>query len=336
MYSHIFVLPNFSIPPPPPPTQQDIFTERFNNFLELRSIAQTKIQQNKNKVECHISEATNEFRDCYDVINKIKLNINNLNEHKSRMSEIEWNEKILIANKELQKVFQIISKYSQNEIQENLQQKLLRRKEKRCRIHKRKEQTLQIKKFYEQQRKLKHKQIDQWLHEQNQTIADKKRQKENENRIDEILINVRNRRKDAEKTIKTLELMKKLHHIKRRLKHFDENYERKIIDELNEIKTQWQSFLCIYEKEENDIRQFLQKDTVCDAWKEALFVAGADKMNDEKMEKITLKEFIEIRMKWDKFLVSNENPFGSTIPIGLIIPPHNPSAKWQQFIKTSD
>lgn len=335
MNAHMFVLPNFSIPPPPPPatpTQQEIFKSRLDHFMKSRFVqSKSPNQQRQSKRDYLISEATDKLRECCDAIEGLKSTISNLNDRKSMMSEDEWIREMSNAKLQLQNAMKIVSKYLQSNVQNVLKQKLDHRSERRSRIKKRKAETKERKKSFEEQRELEHKQIDRWLNENYQKIANEKRQKENEERIDEVLVDVRRRKSEAEKTIKSLELMMKLHRIRRNQKQNDKNYERNVIDELNEMKDQWQSFLAIYQKEENDIRKFMEKDSLFDAWNGVLFVAGGEDTSNEK--KLSFDEFISIRSKWDCFLVSKENQFGSSIPSGWIGPPENPSAKWKQFIR---
>lgn len=280
--------------------------------------------------ECRISEAAERLLECSDAIDRLKESIASLEARKAAMPDLEWTESISAAESQLQQTIDIVTKYSSEDLQENLRQSLLRRREKRLRIRKRKEETRKMRETFAEQRKSKHEKIDRWLSAQDQKIHDAKRRAANEQRVEEILAGVKRRKSEAEKNSKSIELLKKLHRIRRRQKNLDENYEHKVVAELDELSGQWRSFLLIYEKEESDIRKFMQKDSVFEAWNEALFGGG-----EPVQERRNLKDLIRVRSKWDRFLVSKDALFGSSIPPGWVCPPGTPSPAWQPFTKSS-
>jgi len=50
--------------------------------------------------------------------------------------------------------------------------------------------------------------------------------------------------------------------------------------------------------------------------------------------KLHLQSLVERRHEWDEFLTPKENPLGSSVPLGWVVPPSNPSEQWDKFLAT--
>jgi len=49
-------------------------------------------------------------------------------------------------------------------------------------------------------------------------------------------------------------------------------------------------------------------------------------------EEFDLQGLVERRQEWDEFVTSEENPLGSSVPLGWVVPPTNPSQQWSKFV----
>lgn len=53
--------------------------------------------------------------------------------------------------------------------------------------------------------------------------------------------------------------------------------------------------------------------------------------NKTVTEELDLQSLVGRRHEWDEFLASEENPLGSSVPLGWVVPPKNPSQQWIEF-----
>jgi len=49
-------------------------------------------------------------------------------------------------------------------------------------------------------------------------------------------------------------------------------------------------------------------------------------------EEFDLQGLVEKRQEWDEFVTSEENPLGSSVPLGWVVPPTTPSQQWSNFL----
>lgn len=78
---------------------------------------------------------------------------------------------------------------------------------------------------------------------------------------------------------------------------------------------------------ESKIRNRLKdENSIENQWMRVLFGESVSTLKSSDYESL-----IQRRKEWDQYLTSDTNPYGSTIPIGFVIPNTNPTTDWNQY-----
>lgn len=337
-------IPNY--PPPPLPfalshhdssqvNHVNTFKERFEHFAAHRL---AKIQNahdaskqnlNKNLTLCYV---TDEVRQCYALIDQIKIESASLMSENNRFSDNEWNEKMTILHEKQKRMMQLTEKYTNADIQAAIEMKLKRRQEKRARIRKRKKETSELHRLRIETRTEKHRVIDEWFQEAARTIEKERQRAQDDQRIEQILSDVKRKRSEAIKNINLMNSLIELHRVRRVQKLLNDRCEHELVDELKSLKTQWQSALATYTEEEQKLRKCTKSNDLYGEWHEVLFDAGDHTQSIEINSVQDVDDLIRIRSAWDAFIVAPSNVSGSSIPIGWVTPNANPSAEWKAYL----
>lgn len=338
--SHGIYIPNY--PPPPLPfapshdspsnSRVDAFKKRFEQYLVAReanihSVVGANKQIANEKLK--LSDATSEVRQCYELIDQLKVESASLLIEHNRLSEIEWNEKMTILREKQDQIKKLAGKYADPGVQAAIEIKLKRRHEKRARIQKRKRETKKLRQLRIETTNEKHRLIDEWFQESAQTIEKQRQRAEEEQRIERILSDVKRKKTDAARNINLMESLIELHRVRRIQKSLKERCEQVVVDELASLKQQWQTALANYEQEEQKLRKCMKSNDLYDEWKQVLFGAGEDTQQTETNPIRDFDDLIRIRSAWDAFIVAPSNLCGSSVPIGWITPTEKPSDEWK-------
>lgn len=337
---HGIYIPNY--PPPPLPfalshdstsnSRIDTFKERFEQYLAAREANIQSVGGGNKQIaneNLKLSDATAEVRQCYELMDQIKVESASLLSENNRLTEIEWNEKMTILREKQDRMEELAGKYADPGVQAAIEIKLKRRHEKRARIQKRKRETKELRQLRIETRNEKHRLIDEWFQESARTIEKQRQRAEEEQRIERILSDVKRKKSDANKNINLMESLIELHRVRRIQKSLKEHCEHEIIDELASLKRQWQTALANYEAEEQKLRKCMKSNDLYDEWPQILFGAGEDTQQIEMNPIRDLDDLIRIRSAWDAFTVAPSNLCGSSIPIGWITPTERPADEWK-------
>lgn len=335
-------IPNY--PPPPLPFTQshnsclnsriETFKGRFEHFLASRPT------NNRNAPDVDAALATksvklcdvvNEVRQCYELIDEIKVESASLLNEAICLSESEWNEKMTMLRSQRGRMMQFTHKYSDPDVQAAIETKLKRRQEKRERIRKRKKETSALRQLRIEIRNEKHRTIDEWFRETAQAIETQRLRTIEEQQIEQILSDVKQMKSKAAKNINLMESLIELHRVRRIQKSWSERCEHELVDELASLKSQWQLALASYEEEEQKLRKRMKSNDLCGEWQEVLFSASEGIQPDEVTSIQDVNDLIRIRSMWDAFVVTPASVSGSSIPIGWITPKEDPLEEWKAF-----
>lgn len=344
--NHTFV-PNF--PPPPIPTgfnfiqcntsaidapselrNPNLYKHRLQKYLKNQKIS-SELNQSQKSVK--LNEVTKEVSHGFDMIEMIKNEIERMSQNSSSISESEWNQQIAQLNCLTDDLSAICSKYNDSNLLDEVQNLVEKRHIKRDRIKKRKAETKMFRKFEAINRERKHHEIDKWLKKNTEEILKNQREIETKQRAEQILMDVKTRKTEAEKSILDLNSLKELNRVRNRNKNVTDDTE--FNREIDEIKEIWVDAHKKYEIEEKGLRTFLNCTNILEEWRNVMF--GEPKKEyatfSAKKKDSGFNQLIKIRNLWDKCIVPENNPFGSNIPIGWVFPNPNPTDQWKKYIK---
>lgn len=328
------LVPNF--PPPPPITHKNnsnLYKERFQSYLQSRKnrlLLQNKPRESQQK-PLKLSKISMDLSNFYGTIGTIKAEIENLSKCASSIDTNQWINQIMCLKSQLNELSATNQLYQNPNLCKNAKQAVEKRLKKRNRIKKRKTELDALKKCAVKNRELKHQQIDQWLNKNAEKIREHRCQVENKQRAEEVLTEVKSLKNDAAKYVQTFDSLQELYRIRNKDKAIG---DREFNREIEKLKKKWFDASMKYESEEKRLRTFLNCSNNLQEWQETIF---GDIKNDDifllKRNENGLGKLIEIRSQWDSFIVSDENPYGSSIPLGWAIPNANPTNHWIAYLK---
>lgn len=314
------------------------YKNRLQNFLEIRQNQKASDQQQHQPQKAiKLNEVAREMSYCFDMIEMIKTEIDTLSQTASSMPASQWDEQMFQLNSKTADLSAICSKYQDLNLINAVQNVAKKRQLKRDRIRLRKAETKEFRKYQAINRERKHHEIDKWLEKNTEEILNNRRQIETKQRAEQILMNVKSRKSEAEKQILVLNSLKELNRIRNRDKHTVAN-DTEFNREIDDIKEMWLTAYKNYECEEKGLLAFLNCTNRWEEWRDTIF--GEPKKEyavfSLKKKDKGLIQLIKIRNLWDECIVPDDNPFGSCIPLGWVFPNTNPSDKWKQYIETNN
>lgn len=351
--SHVEIfIPNY--PPPgfnahhPSPLPFDVSSEPLNRFDMYKNRLSTYLQnrnptdvkssattfQKPRKSIIKLSECTTELKQSYVSIRIIKEELEKLSQNSANLTEDERHHKLVELNQKKAKLVAIVAKYNDSGTQTEINYAIEQRRAKRNRIKLRKAETKELKSLEAKNRQQKHDNIDKWFAENAQKIADERQRIQAEQKASIILSNVHQRKTEAEKYILLFDSLKELHQLRSRKKKGERSSEGDIFSkEMDDLKAMWMEALEKYNIEEQRLQSIINDNSNLNEWRSVLFgssteiISGPGSSNGAQ----TLKELISIRKQWDGFLVPEENPFSSAIPVGWAMPNPKPSDEWKVY-----
>lgn len=349
---HVFV-PNFPPPPIPQhlidgesiPTQtsnastrpnSQLYKDRLKNYLKSRqNRTSLQISSEKPQQKFKLCDVSKDLSHCYDLIEQIHQEIDILSQTASSISKRQWNDRIIDLKTQTTILTSTCSKYQNINSRFEVKSLVDRRLKKRDRIRKRKAETKALKLYEAKNRELKHQQIDQLLEQNAEKIRENRHQIENKQRAEEILTEVKSRKNDANKYLMVLDSLKTLYRIRNRDRPSNSIDEAAFYREIEQLKEIWLNASETYATEEKELSKFLPGSNHWVEWRDIIFgePTQADILFALKKSDNGLNQLIQIRRLWDKCCVSDDNPFGSRIPFGWVIPNENPSEPWKAFVK---
>lgn len=335
----IFV-PNFPPPPirPQPPIIQNrsnLYKERLHDYLQSRRNRPSPSQKPNEirQTPLKLSEISMNLSRFYDTIGAIKAEIENLSECTRTINSDQWNSQIAELKSQFDELSSTNQMYQNSHTCSNAKRSVEKRRRKRERIKKRKLELDALKKCQIKNRALKHQQIDQWMKRNAENNRKNLHQNEKKQRAEHVLSEIKGLKSDAAKYLLTFDALKELYRIRNRDKATTAIDGVQFDCEIEKLQKMWSDASIKYETEEKRLRAFLECSN-CEEWQETLF---GDVKNDDlfslKKHENGLAKLIEIRRQWDSFVVSHDNPYGSSVPIGWTMPNTNPSIEWKTYLK---
>lgn len=352
--NHVFI-PNY--PPPPlllqiannlntpspsviPQINLNLYKERLNNYLEHRkshSIENISSKNSQNTLK--LSEISHEMSQCVQLIESLNGNIEALSQDAPEMNETQWNDHISKLNFKLGDLSSICSKYNDNYVRSQVKSLIDKRLKKRNRIKKRKIETKILKRYVTIKRAEKHQQIDKWMEKNAEEILKNRQQIETKQCAEQMFMDVKNRQNEANKYIQLMDSLKEFHRIRNRDKYIGSGQnDVEFNQEIDDMKQMWMDFAKTYKIEEKRLRKFINCTDNWEEWQNILFgeTTKYDQIFELHKKNDVLSDLIEIRRLWDQFIVTDDNPFGTSIPFGWVIPNSNPSDLWKKYLKNQD
>lgn len=339
----IFV-PNF----PPPPIDSivispnaskpnsNVYKERLQSYLQShrnRPIP-SNIRNETLQKPLKLCELSTEMSHFFGSIEAIKANIEHLSRCAASIDSNQWDNQLAGLKSQLNELSATNQKYQNPNLLNSAKRAVEKRLKKRSRIKKQKAEFEALKNHELRNRERKHQQIDQWLNKNAQKIRENQREMENKHRAEKVLAEVKALKNDAAKYVQTFDSLKELYRVRNKDKAAGDSDFRR---ELEKLKKIWLDASEKYETEEKRLRTFLNCSNNLDEWKELVFGDGKNEgMFSLKKNENGLTKLIEIRRQWDNFIVPDENPHGSSVPLGWATPNANPTNQWRIYLKAHD
>lgn len=328
--------PNFA-PPTTPKISSNLYQERLQHYLKSRinRPLPPNIPNESRQKPLKLNEISMDLSNFYSTIETLKAKIENLSKCASSIDNNQWDNQLIGLKSQLNELSATNHKYQNPNLRDHAKCAVEKRLKKRSRIKKRKSEFDALKKCELRNRELKHQQINQWLNKNAEKIRENQRQIKNKQRAEEVLAEVKTLKNDAAKCIQTFDSLQELYRIRNKDKAIaDRDFNRGI----EKLKKKWLKAAEKYEAEEKRLRTFLDCTNYLDEWQRTVF--GDNTKNEDmfalKKNENGLEKLIEIRRQWDSFIVSDENPMGSNIPIGWAIPNANPTNQWKVYLKENE
>lgn len=312
-----------------------LYRTRFRSYLNSR---QNQKESNQLRVTqpqkgLKLNDVTTELRIGFDLIEMMKKDLEKLSQNASSMPTSQWDEEMFQLNSKADELSAIHSKYKDGKIINCVQTLIKKRQTKRDRIKMSKADTQAFKKYEAIKRQQKHQEIDKWLEKNAEEIREQRQQIETKQRAEQILMDVKSRKTEAERSLLVLNSLKELYHARNRDKPSSTQNGAEFNQEINEIHQIWLAAYKKYETEEKELQKFLNCTNSWEEWRDSIF--GEPKKEDAifalKKKDNGINQLIRIRNLWDKFIVPDDNTFGSNIPLGWAFPNANPSDKWNEY-----
>lgn len=332
---------NAHLPPPflfnapsAPLNRFDIYKKRLSTYLENRNPSTSTFQTPRKSI-IKLSECTAELKQSYALIGNIKEELEKLSRNSVNIAEDERQHKLAELKQKKEELVAIVAKYKDPAIQSEINYAIEQRKAKRERIKLRKAETKELKRLEVKNRQQKHEKIDKWFAENAQKIANERQRIQAEQKASIILSNVHQRKAEAEKYISLFDSLKELHQLRSRKKKGESFREGDILSkEMEDLKAMWMEALGKYNEEEKRLQSFINdNNSNLNEWRSVLFGSSTEEISGPggSSGAQNLKELISIRKQWDAFIVPAENPFGSAIPVGWVMPNPRPSDEWKVY-----
>ncbi|XP_055306070.1 uncharacterized protein LOC129570469 [Sitodiplosis mosellana] len=321
-------------------TNSTLYKDRLNSYLEGRKHRSTEKKstfQPQNALK--LSEVSLEMSQCDHLIQVLKENIKTLSKAAPEMDTAQWNDHLSKLNSKVGDLSAICFRYDDTDVRTQVKILIDKRQEKRNRIRKRKMETKVLKKYEASKRERKHQKIDEWVEKNAAEILKNRQQIETKQRAEQMFIDVKSRQNEADKYIQLMESLKELNRIRNRDKYIGSGQNNAELNrELDDMKQMWLDVAKTYEVEEKRLRKFINYTDDWEEWRNILFgePTKEDRFVSLHKKNDSISQLIAIRSLWDQFIVSPDNPFGSSVPLCWALPNANPSEKWKVCLENPD
>lgn len=313
----------------------NLYRERLQNYIKSRKTpASPHISGERPVKTLKLCDVSRELSHCYSLIDKINEEIQVLSRSAPSMTNHQWTNRISELKTETNDLSTICSNYNQDSLGE-VKKLVEKRLKKRHRIKQRKAETRAFKAYEAKNRQLKHQKIDLWLEKNAEEIRENRHQIESKQRAEEILMECKSRKNEAEKNLLVLDSLRTLYRIRNRDRPSNVSGEAEFNREIEDLKRIWLDASKEYASEEKRLGKFLPSSNHWVEWRDVVFgePTKEDILFALKKKENGLNQLIRIRNLWDQCIVSDDNPFGSSVPYGWVIPNQNPSDEWKTYVK---
>lgn len=349
--SQVFV-PNY--PPPPivqgfsqnssniqknvPSNQSDSFSlykDRLSSYLDSRkSTVIPKLSKNHSTKALKLGEVSKNLGHCFHLIQEITDNLNTSSPE--AIHEQQWNKYISELCSKTKDLSHICSKLVGNDVRNYIHNLLRNRLTRRKRIKKRKTETKLLKQYTVNKRTIRTEKINMWIEKNAKKILEQRCHLKTKHRAEQMLMDVKNRKHEANKFILLLESLRELHSIRNRDSYVSIEANTVFNREINDLKMLWTSASNSYHIEEKNLRKFLHFTNSWEEWRDVCFSESTteDMILTLWKKDDSLNRLIDIRNGWDQCVVfDSENCFGSSLPLCWAYPNPSPTNKWTIYMK---
>ncbi|XP_062554033.1 programmed cell death protein 7 [Armigeres subalbatus] len=320
-------LPFFD-PTRPPPTIELLCNQNIAQEYNGTKVQPSNAHQN-NLAPASITSLRTELVDLIEKVEKLKTNKEWLEKETESQSDNEWKINFEQAKLLKQNIDDTLLNLMDSDRLKLVQKKLHLRRKKRDWIMRRKSRMKQEKDKAIQNRKKLDDQIDQWQKEQRKQLDKEKQAQQELDFASKFLADV-HRRKAA---------------CKRYLAKFDKMKNRNKLDkdlqtEIDDLTRTWTTNLCDCIKEEKRLKDVLARKSAANyqrrvenEWNKTLFGDAIPKKFEHPLlgADRDREVLIGVRHEWDVCLVDHHDEEGSSIPLGWVLPPENPTSDWSKY-----
>lgn len=305
-------------------SDQKIVQEYLSTRIPYKSTQ--KVQQ---LAPASITNLRTELIDLIEEVEQLKTNKESLEKEVVSQPDSEW-----ISNLEQLEQLQCnieakLSKLNTSDRLMILGRKLQARRKKRAWLKRRSERVRQDKEKAIQNRKKLYEQIDQWQREQRKQLEKEKQAQQEMDFASNFLADVHRRKAASKRYIAKFEKMKER-----------TNLDKDLQTEIDELIRTWTAKLCDCIKEEKRLKDVLARKCAANyqrrvenEWNKTLFGDAIPKKFEHPLlgADRDREVLIGVRREWDACLVDEHDEEGSSIPLGWVLPPMNPTSEWAKY-----
>lgn len=314
----------------------NLYKKHLDSYLENRKNKFNLNLSNNHalKTKLKLSKVSNDIGFCFQLIQEISEKTAIISNETNAMNKQEWNEYISELRSKAKELSTICLKHLTNNVCSEIHSLAQNRLEKRKCITKRKKEYTLLKKYELNKRTIQNHKIDICLNQKAKVISKSRYQVETKQRAKQILMDVENRKNEADKYILLFESIQELYSIRNK-----DNYKAntEFNREINNLKMLWNNTSNSYKAEKKNIKRFLHFNTTnnYEEWCDSCFLESTNdfRMCPSQKKDNGLDRLITIRNLWDACAVNNTCSIN--LPQFWTIPNLDPSKKWKIYIKNT-
>lgn len=280
----------------------------------------------------------------------LKKQLKNIRNETSNVDK-RFEMKLNMANEIKKEILKRLAEFDELTIKK-MQRSLNQRAKKRKGICTRKRKLFDFKKDAEKKILEKHQAIDKLLGEKAKEVDVIKKEENLKRQADSVLHEVRQKKLEAKKILSTLNALSKLRQVRSEEELAKGGYCSKPLtdtfnDAISHFREMWTRQLEHYQLEEKGLKVMLEGNAAPEfswtkskhqaalyQWEQAIF---GDAMSCSGKVYIQsengLESLIDIRRKWDRYLVTTPTVMTSSIPVGWVLPSKTEDENWLKFVR---
>lgn len=307
------------------PVAHSIYKDRLSAYQCKRKSQSTRLTAVDHiKPKIKLCEATNEIKECYDMIESLRMQTNDMIA-KIDLSSFDWSDTVSKINSELGLAGKRVDGLIHN--RDDIQTSSRKRQQKRNRIKLGRSLSKHWRQLEVSNRNEKSHTIDEWLEKAAENEIQTRQRIRNDECLQRSVRGIGQKIAYATKQLALLESLQMLHVLRERGKSMKHDSNKTFSTDIDELKSMWTVALNTYKAEENKQRESFNTHDPLNEWCVALFSQNMLPANgDDKIDQL-----IAHRRLWDEFGTSKNNNFASSIPIGWIMPPSKPLQTWSVY-----